>query len=276
MTYQCETCNYKTDKHFNFLKHQNRKTPCYLDYCVDDSVKKDPRECNNCGKLFINDRNLNRHLSVCKGALYKCDVCKKTFGTKYGLYQHRSNTDCHIKIQRPQSNNDHLKVNYFGSENINYIIDNTRKCIEKGVYGLVDLVGDIFMNPQHPENHTISRFREKGKDLFVKTEENGWEFRHYDDVKEYIVDALSKYLKLYYEQIKETKDRHQIRNIIAILITIGASIDKKMCDELNIDECDVENEELVNQKFDTGTLLRIFQRSQVMYRKNGEKIMYRQ
>ena len=55
MTYQCGTCNYKTDKHFNFLKHQNRKTPCYMDYCVDDTVKNDPRECNNCGKLFIND-----------------------------------------------------------------------------------------------------------------------------------------------------------------------------------------------------------------------------
>jgi hypothetical protein len=202
-------------------------------------------------------------------------VCKKTFGTKYGLYQHRSNADCQIP-------NNETEVNYFGNENLNYLktdntfISTTKKCIEKGVYGLVDLVGNIFMNPQHPENHTISRFREKGKDLFVKTEDNGWEFRHYDDVKEHIVNALSKYLKLHYERIKERiKDRRQIRNMIAILITIGGSIDKDMCDELDIDECDVENEELVKQKFDTGTLLRIFQRSQVMYRKNGEKIMYR-
>lgn len=324
--YKCESCCYKTNKYFNFLKHKNRKKPCYthnyvfdvaknvqnvdnndVENEVDDTLISTECECNQCGKLFVSDRNLKRHLRVCKGGYYMCLVCKKTFGTRYGLYQHRKNVTCSIKPMENNTTNNHIdnstinvtnnnvtnverkhmKLNFFGNENLKYLksdssfIDTTNKCIEKGVYGMIDLVGKIFMNPYHPENHTMSKFREKGKDLFVKNEENGWEFRHYDDVKGDIVNALSNYMKIYNEQTNSLRikrdgtERNRIRTFFIILLTIGGLIDIDLCDEMNIDESDIENEELVNQKFDVGTLLRMFQCSKAMYRKNGEKITYK-
>ena len=203
MIYCCEICNYKTQKHYNFLKHKNRKTPCCHKVLNEEGVyvettngsscgsypsdelscvsSSDKNECSKCGKVFVSDRNLQRHLAVCKGSRYTCLVCNKTFGTRYGLYQHRKNVDC---IHGTKTNNE-VRYNAFGSENLDYLkkdntfLDTMSNCVEKGVYGLIDLVGNIYMNPSHPENHTISKFREKGKELFVKTENNGWEFRHY-------------------------------------------------------------------------------------------------
>ena len=158
------------------------------------------------------------------------------------------------------------------------LIYKTNQLSKRGVYGLVDIVGLIFFDPKHSENHTLFRKKQRGKEVWIRNENNEWEFRHYDDIRQDIVNAISNYFKIYNQQknalkikLTESKERNRMRKFISMFISLGGTVDDDLCEELDVASlgsnlcqgqsgsnlCQGQSE----KKFDTGTLNQIFKRS---------------
>ena len=91
------------------------------------------------------------------------------------------------------------------------------------------------------------------------------EFRHYDDIRQDIVKAISNYFKIYNQQknalkikLTESKERNRMRKFISLFISIGGTVDDDLCEELEVLQYEGGQSE---KKFDTGTLNQIFKRS---------------
>ena len=293
MVYECEYCGYITNRKGNFLKHKNRKNPCSS---YDDSHSY---ECDICKRMLSSKYALQVHKTRCKGAeALTCPTCKKTFTTYQGKHQHIKNVRCEyvikeitVKIEtchtQPAST-----YSPFTNESLSYLLRDkdliykTNQLSKRGVYGLVDIVGLIFFDPKHSENHTLFRKKQRGKEVWIRNENNEWEFRHYDDIRQDIVKAISNYFKIYNQQknalkikLTESKERNRMRKFISLFISIGGTVDDDLCEELEIPRrsaslgtnlCQGQSGSKCSaslgigqseKKFDTGTLNQIFKRS---------------
>ena len=109
--------------------------------------------------------------------------------------------------------------------------------------------------------------------MFIRNENNEWEFRHYNDIRQDIVNAISNYFKMYNQQknalkikLTESKERNRMRKFISLFISIGGTVDDDLCEELEVASlgtnlCQGQSE----KKFDTGTLNQIFKRSKSLW-----------
>ena len=70
----------------------------------------------------------------------------------------------------------------FGAEDMSYIQhDSLYGYVSRGEFGVMDLVKEIYMNPEHPENWTVLPNRRIRSELLVcRGGSNGW---HYTDAK---------------------------------------------------------------------------------------------
>lgn len=186
------------------------------------------------------------------------------------------------------NNVQNITFNSFGNENLTHLIQDkdfihkTNTFSKKGVYGLVDIIDHIFLDPNHPENNTIIKFNERGDDVYVKSESNTWEYREYEDVKGDFIEALNNFLKIYSKKknelnikLVEDKERSRIKEFMILLMTIGGIIDDDLASELNVDDDYIVDEEKINNKFDKATLSRLFFKSNVLFNKNDGKIKHK-
>lgn len=115
--YKCDICNYKTNRKYNFLRHQNamHKTMIQDNRKADNDRETDNRKADNdrkadnvtlhidktdrdnvcvkCSKKLSSKQYLKTHLLICKGVSnpLECHLCHKTF--------YDSSSKCkHIKI----------------------------------------------------------------------------------------------------------------------------------------------------------------------------------
>jgi hypothetical protein len=160
------------------------------------------------------------------------------------------------------------------------IIYKTNNFSKKGVYGLVDIIDHIYLNPEHPENNTIIKLNEKGDDVLVMNESNTWEYREYEDVKGQFIDSLNSFIKIYNSKknelnikLVEQKERNRIKEFMIFLMTIGGLIEDDLAEELNVDDdYYIINEEKINNKFDKATLSKLFFKSNLFFNKSDKKI----
>ena len=121
MKYLCATCDYKTDRLWSFNDHQRRQSACekrnkrhdnmnicqnvtYMRQSVTDPCqnvtfncqsvtlnKKKDFTCSNCNKILASNRNLERHIKICKGIKensLECSICKMTFTNRTAKSRH--------------------------------------------------------------------------------------------------------------------------------------------------------------------------------------------
>ena len=53
-----------------------------------------PNKCKKCNKILSSKRNLDRHDKNCSGNPLQCPICKVSFTTRQGKYQHMKNVKC--------------------------------------------------------------------------------------------------------------------------------------------------------------------------------------
>ena len=73
-------------------------------------------------------------------------------------------------------------------------------------------------------------------------------------------------------QLTEPKERIRIKQFVTLLLTVGGIMNDALCKELNVDECDIQEEDKLNIKFDKATMVRMHQKSQCMYKKVDGRI----
>lgn len=270
----------------------------------------DEHICNKCDKKLSNIFSLRRHVSKCKGVdNLTCEKCFKKFSSVASKNNHKRNVNCsslsETKINdettqgnatnvsygvltngnHNNTNVQNITINSFGNENLNHLIQDkdiiykTNNFSKKGVYGLVDIIDHIYLNPEHPENNTIIKLNEKGDDVLVMNESNTWEYREYEDVKDQFVEALNNFLRIYNKKknelnikLVEQKERNRIKEFIIFLMTIGGIIEDDLAEELNVDDDYIINEEKINNKFDKATLSKLFFKSNLFFNKSDKKI----
>jgi hypothetical protein len=237
--------------------------------------------------------------------ILSCQICKKIFKTPKGKYQHITNVKC---VERPnlhasqitnntvhynnttnnidnsvhntQTNN--IQINVFGQEDLSYLLKDTElvyrinQYSKDGVYGLVKMVDEIFMNKDRPENNTLIKPQERGDGVYVR-QNNDWEYREYEDIKECIVGSLDRYIDMYQKvkngnniKLTDPKERNHIKQLIVLLIAIGGMTNTELLSELCIgqedssfDECD----DKINKKFDKATMNRIHTKTDIIFSK---------
>lgn len=273
-------------------------------------IRNEEHICNKCNKRLSNIFSLRRHVYKCKGVdNLTCEKCFKKFSSVASKNNHKRNINCsslsktkmidtthetnnnisnNTLINGNHNNNTNVQnitINSFGNENLNHLIQDkdiiykTNNFSKKGVYGLVDIIDHIYLNPEHPENNTIIKLNEKGDDVLVMNESNTWEYREYEDVKDQFVEALNNFLRIYNKKknelnikLVEQKERNRIKEFIIFLMTIGGIIEDDLAEELNVDDDYIVNEEKINNKFDKATLSKLFFKSNLFFNKSDKKI----
>jgi hypothetical protein len=276
---------------------------------IDSKIK-----CNYCKNSFFNHQSLKRHALICKGVdNLTCFKCKCTFKTRNAKYYHLKNVKCDNKqIIIPNetvynvngdmntttnntihnnntilnnTQNNHIHINCFGKEDLSYLLkDNNlihriNNYSKDGVYGLVKMIDDIYLNQEKPENNTIIKPNERGDGLYIRSNDD-WEYREFEDIKDDLIKSLDKYIDIYKQvkqgnniQLTEPKERRRIKRFVTILLTVGGMLNEDLCNELQIDEDDIDEEEedKMNKKFGNATMDKLHKKTHVMFKRiNGK------
>ena len=257
-------------------------------------------ECYKCQKSFVRLIDCKNHENICEGMNpLQCKTCLKTFTTSQGKWQHNKNVNCkphqtvhtinnHItnqNITNTQNNTQNniqntIQINCFGKEDLSYLLhDNNliyriNNYSKDGVYGLVKMIDEIYMNKDKPENNTILKLQERGDGVYIRNNDD-WEYREFEDIRDNLVSSLDKYFDIYQQKkngydikLIEKKERQRIKKFLTTLMTIGGILNKELCEELEIEE---EEEDKNNKKFDNATKEKLHQRS-IHWRKVHGKI----
>ena len=238
----------------------------------------------------------------------QCIRCKKTFSTRQGVYQHMKNVDCvppppppppkQAEMKQLQNNNhiqdttfngdlsmnntmNNIVVNTFGKEEIAYMKENNNLLKEflqiskKSIYGCADIVKEIHCNKNRPENHTIIKPLEYGDSVYIMGDNNEWEFREFEDVRDTLIDSVNNYIELC-EEKRSDKDTnfnkiesHFVKELCLKLVSIGGDIPLMLMDALKMRLSDESLNTDNIRKFDKATMIKLHEFTQANYKKNN-------
>jgi hypothetical protein len=279
-------------------------------------------KCNQCTKVFKKPIYLKRHEKICKGVdPLSCPICLLQFNNRITKYNHLKKGVCtspsditnelekssckneyKICFNGPQHNvinnitnsttnniSQHVHINVFGKEDFNYLlkdgnlIQKLKIYSKKGVYGLADVINELHCNKEIPENNTIIKPLEYGDGVYIMGEANEWEFREFEDVRDTLIDSLSKYVEKYNNIKKKTgikltdrRERSFIKAFAYQLLAIDGEIPDDLFEELEINEDKVKEDndfKIKNmlRKFDRTTMLKLYEYTCANYKKDNGK-----
>lgn len=292
--YKCEKCNYETTRKQNFDRHKNRLTLCGSGKKTQ-TISSEVYTCTKCQKKFNHKHRFESHINICDGYdKLTCNICNVRFASRQSKYNHYKNVQCVPQNIINQTNNitntnietvnniQNIHINCFGNEDLTYLLDDTNiiqklKCFGKnGVYGFPKIISDVHFNENKPENNTIIKPDEFGNGVMIKNEDNEWEFREFEDIRESLIQIIVKYFKAYNVVKKklgikliEPKERKILKNFGYELMLLDGNIPKELFDELNMDEEDVDTniEEIKKRtrKFDKSTMKTLHSKTSSMH-----------
>jgi len=217
-------------------------------------------QCNKCNKNFTRMDNLKVHMKNCRGIYNpkQCKTCLKVFHYVSGRCKHNKYVKCYppeesivdeslnqqnivnqsivnnnitnntintTNIQNIQNNNVQV-VNVFGQEDLSYlfndpsIIHKLKVFGKSGIYGLSRIIDDVHFNKDRPENNTLIKPDRFGNGVMVMNDNQEWEFREFEDIRDMLIDTIIKYLKAYNSvknrsgiKLVENKERNIIKNL---------------------------------------------------------------
>ena len=249
-----------------------------------------------------------------------CPTCFKVFGSVQGRYQHVNHVKCSPPPPQPSiknnrtyienqtnnnvtnnvsnCNNQNIMINVFGSEDLSYlsndsnIIHRLRMYGKEGIYGLPKIIDDVHFNKERPENQTIIKPEEYakhahrilrceyGNTVLIKNDNNEWELREFEDVRDNMIDTIIKYFKAYNDvkkklniKLLEKKERQFIKTISYELMALDGSLPNDLFNELDMDEDNVVDDETEKKnktrKFDKCTMHTIHNRTSSCYKRDN-------
>ena len=260
-------------------------------------------KCEDCSKYYTSELNLKRHKKKCKKiSSLQCPTCKKSFSCRQSKYTHIRRGKCiivddtheektiqnntyndmvfNIKNSRDITNNidksNHVHINIFGKENIDYLLNDPnilqrlKSYGKEQVYGLSSIVKQIYCNEEKPENNTIIKPLEYGDGVYIMSDENQWCFREYEDIRDVLIDSVSKYFVKYNEvknkcnvKLKDDREARFIKTLCYILLSLNGSIPDDLSEELDInyDKIEDKEEKVKNylRKFDRANMINFHQ-----------------
>jgi hypothetical protein len=270
--------------------------------------------CCKCSKVCSSSYSLTRHIKICKGVnSLTCSICSESFKYQQAKHRHIKNAKCKPKskfspisiIHNTTNNNNtttnnnttnntqnnNININVFGKEDLTYllqdndIIQKLKLYGKSGIYGFPKILNDVHFNINKPENNTIIKPDEYGDGVMIKNDDNEWEFREFEDVRDDLIETIVKYFKAYNTvkkklgiQLVERKERNIIKNFGYELMSLEGTIPKDLFDELQMDEEDIEDseEEIKNKtrKFDKSTMKTLHNKTNSNFKKsNGDYII---
>lgn len=258
MEYSCEHCSYRTSKKANFIRHINRKFKCYsvdpgtqnVDPSVDPGTQNvDPSMQNVDPSVDPRVRNVDPSVDPDKSKKptnHRCEICFKTFSSRFGKYKHKRNVLCHPSSENPltvkestssttisniQNNNNQvttnsnnnntvnniIQYNAFGEEGIerleeflgddSRILERLKQVGKKKLYGVRDIQNDIFFNPENPTGFTIIKPDKYGSSVRVRNSEGEFEYMEFDDVRDPMLNYIEKYINIY----NKTRNKYKVK-----------------------------------------------------------------
>ena len=136
------------------------------------------------------------------------------------------------------------------------------------------------MHFKRPENGSIIKPEQFGNTVLIRNEDNEWEMREFEDVREDMIETIIKYISMYNDTknklgitLSEKKERNIIKNIGYELMALDGSIPRDLFHELEMDEDNVEEDEneikKKTRKFDKSTMHNIHVRTYNGYKREG-------
>jgi hypothetical protein len=257
------------------------------------------------------------HEKKCDGMNRKqCQICLKVFSSNKGTYQHNKNVKCvppphndsasrvnnannsningHHNTQQTahrdvnnntyNTNTNHITVNVFGKEDLEYLMENGNLLQKlasygkKGIYGLIDIINEIHCNKDMPQNNNIIKPHDYGDGVYIMGENNTYEFREFEDVRDGLVESISRYLDVCERKRKglrvkfnNIREKLSMRNMCYTVLSFNGNIPSELEEDLEIDENKIEQNETVlkglTRKFDRSTLAKLTEFTQSNFKK---------
>jgi len=201
MIFKCPRCKYVTNKRHNMYKHLIKKNKCLVtneDISIDECMEilfKERNDnmssniiCKYCGKHFKEMKILKQHLSR-----YGCQVSKEIEKDKII----KKLIDDNHKLKNEINLRKIIKINDFTKENTEYIDGKyIRKIVsENPISSIVKLLGCIYFNQEHFENHTIYLSKKENNNIMI-TRNGNWVLNNkigtIDTITKKIIDIIEK------------------------------------------------------------------------------------
>lgn len=193
MIFECPRCKYITNKRHNMYKHLIKKNKCQvtnenisIDECMERLFKEEDKNessniiCKYCGKYFKDEKNLKQHISR-----YGCQVSKEIEKDKIINRLMKEN----YQLKNEISKHKYKRRNDFTKENIGYIEgEYIRRIVDENpTNSILKLLGYIYFNQEHFENHTIYLSKKESNNIMI-TRNGNWVLNN----KIGTIDAITK------------------------------------------------------------------------------------
>ena len=203
----------------------------------------------------------------------------------YNTFNNNNITNNITNVTNHVTNNIHINV--FGNEDLSYLLEdsyiiNRLKSFGKsGIYGLPKIINDVHFNVDKPENTTIIKPDEFGDGVLIKNDENQWEYREFEDIRDDLINTIVKYFKAYNIvkkklgiRLVEKKERNIIKKIACELMSLDGKIPDDLLKELDIDELNdiEEDDERIKdktRKFDKTTMKNMYYKTSANFKKEA-------
>lgn len=220
------------------------------------SETNETHSCNKCNKSLHNASSLKRHIKICKGVdSLTCPNCKMCFKTKSTKWYHKNNVNCVPIVDNPiptsliadhginiNGNNNTASVNViynnFGYESISHITKQNdicyvmKKYAKRKIFGFVQMLTDILLDKEHPQNRTIMKLTERGNMMHVRDNEENisdMRLREFEDTRCSLLNLIRKCFEMYYGYIfsnditiiKDSDEEIDIKHFIRLYFSLG-------------------------------------------------------
>jgi hypothetical protein len=254
--YECDKCGYLSNTKCNLEKHKQRINPCRRSRYGNDNVC----EMNDGGehnvtheKQNVTQNDSKFKCNYCKKTpsvnpkTYKCERCLSSFTTRQGRHKHNKNVKCKVFVSSSSTNNG---------------------------------VSSIICN--NTQNHTIIKPDEYGDGVYIRGDDKEWEFREFEDIRDELVNTLSKYIKMYTKKknvlgvrLIDKRERRLIEEVGYLIMTLDGDLPEALFEELDIDdEVNEEDVKNITRKFDKSTMKKLHSKTSFHYKKeNGDYVI---
>jgi hypothetical protein len=162
----------------------------------------------------------------------------------------------------------------FGKENLTHLLDD-RKLLQKlkayakkGIYGIADIINDIYCDVGKPENNTIIKPEKYGDGVYIMCDDNRWEYRGFEDIRSCLTDKLSEVFETYNEirnklgvKLYDIRERNYMRNMTVLVLSMGGDIPEDLYEELGIVEAQIDEDPITLKakfkRFDKATMTKL-------------------